>query len=132
MQKTIIAASLILLSCTSTAGTIQERVFEQSNSQLHYACKAGEQIAIEGAGNTAIFTGACSSIRVEGANNLVQAAAIGHLDIEGAGNQVQAHSLTNLSLEGASNLVTWRNLKGKAPRILKNDGVDNLIQRATD
>ncbi len=81
-----------------------------SMSEKRYACKAGEGVAITGAGSVYILSGPCDTVRVSG-----------------TGNDVSIDTVRRIEVTGTGNSISWtKALVGKAP-VTVVDGIGNGV-----
>jgi len=90
-------------------------------------CADDPVVTVNAGGSTFTFTGACTSIRVEGGDNQLTIAGVKRLSITGASNKASVDAVQSIAIVGTDNAVTW---KGKKPTV-KTVGVGNRVTRST-
>lgn len=117
---------LVALSLFIPAIAFADRILVAEEATWN--CADDPVVTINAGGATFTFTGACSSIHVEGGDNTLTIASVKRLSITGASNKASADAVQAIAIVGADNTVTW---KGKKPSV-KTVGVGNRIVRSTD
>ncbi len=109
------ASAALILAATSTlllaADDGASYTGAGANSEMD--CDGGPA-SVEGASNTIIFEGACRSLKITGAGNIVT---------------IDLAAQSTISIEGASNEVYWTAPKGTRPK-QKVSGAGNRVMRA--
>jgi Flp pilus assembly protein TadG len=98
-----------------------------SEKQITHDCSKEGDVSINISGATAVFTGTCARISVNGSDNKVTIASVKKLKVNGAKNTIDVTSVDDISATGIGNTITYRkSLTGKKPEV-KSPGVDNKI-----
>jgi hypothetical protein len=107
----VAAIGVAALGIGIAAPASAQTVFEGAGQNTEVDCDGGS-VRIEGASNTLVIHGPCTSLIVEGADNriLIDLAAQSSIVIEGASNKVRwtapAKAKPKLRVAGAANSVT--------------------------
>jgi polyribonucleotide nucleotidyltransferase len=98
-----------------------------SEKQIQHDCDKEGDVSINVSGATAAFTGTCTKISVNGAQNKVTIAAVKKLKVNGAKNTVDVTAADEISATGLGNTITYKkSISGKQTKV-KSPGLDNKI-----
>lgn len=103
---------------------------EGANNTRTIKAKEGDKIVIEGVNNKITIVGNAAELKVEGANNTVNAAGIIKIDIEGTNNMINASQVDVINVEGAGNHAHYKSTSAKdGIAKVKTEGVNNMIKK---
>jgi hypothetical protein len=101
-----------------------------SERQIKHDCDKEGDVSINVSGATAVFTGTCAKISVNGSENKITIAAVKKLKVNGAKNIVDATAVDEISATGFGNTITYKKSVGGKKTSVKSPGVDNKITEA--
>lgn len=102
-----------------------------SETQISHDCDKdgdkGKVVSINVSHATAVLTGTCARVSINGTENKVTIAAVKQLKVNGAKNTVGVTAADEIAVTGVGNNVTYKQgLSGKKPAV-KAPGIDNKI-----
>ena len=98
-----------------------------SERKINHDCAKEGDVSINVSGATAVFTGTCAKISINGSENKVTIAAVKKLKVNGAKNTVDATSADEISATGIDNTITYKkSITGKQTAV-KSPGLNNKI-----
>lgn len=99
-----------------------------SRSEEDTPQQVGQNISIQGAGQTHQFSCVGEAVNVEGASNTVTLTGrVGTLVVNGSSNQVEVENAQLIEVSGTGNKVVWR---GSKPEV-NISGIDNDVNQAS-
>jgi len=98
-----------------------------TETQINHDCDKDGDVSINVGGATAVFTGTCAKISVNGSDNKVTIAAVKKLKVNGAKNKVEVTAVDEISATGMGNTVTYKKSVGGKKTTVKSPGLDNKI-----
>lgn len=126
VMKRIVLALFVLTPSLGSADKIWN-----AGRGATWDCKKDPVAIINAGKGTYTFKGACTSIRVNGGNNKVNAESVDELSITGSRNAVTVGTLGSASVTGSKNSLTWTAAKtGDAPAV-SVVGKDNMVTGPT-
>ncbi len=122
----VLGLSLALPLALGPATALADRSYT-SETEIAHDCSKDGDVSINVSRATAVFTGTCAKISINGSENKVTIAAVKKLKVNGARNTVAVTSADEISATGVGNTVTYKkSLTGKKPTV-KSPGIDNKI-----
>jgi len=98
-----------------------------TEKQITHDCSKEGDVSINASGATAVFTGTCARISINGSDNKVTIASVKKLKVNGAKNLVEVTAVDEISATGIGNTINYRKtLSGKKLEV-KSPGIDNKI-----
>jgi len=100
-----------------------------SETQINHDCNKDGDVSINVSGATAVITGTCGKISINGAENKVKIAAVKKLKVNGAENTIEADAVDEISATGVGNTITYKKPLSAKKTAIKEPGVDNKISQ---
>ena len=98
-----------------------------SETQIKHDCDKDGEASINVSSATAVITGACTKVSINGAQNKVTIASVKKLKVNGAQNTVDVTAADEISATGVGNTITYKkSITGKKTTV-KSPGLDNKI-----
>jgi hypothetical protein len=98
-----------------------------AETQITHDCDKDGDVSINVSRATAVLTGTCARISINGSENKVTIASVKKLKVNGAKNTVGITSADEISATGVGNNITYKkSLTGKKTAV-KSPGIDNKI-----
>lgn len=98
-----------------------------SERQIAHDCDKDGDVSINVSSATAVFTGTCAKISINGAQNKVTIAAVKKLKVNGAKNTVDVTAADEISATGLGNTITYKKSLTDKKTKVKSPGLDNKI-----
>jgi hypothetical protein len=122
---------VVLLAISLPATALADRSYNQERDISH-DCAKESKVSINVSATTAVFTGTCDAISINGATNKVTIAAAKKVSVTGASNNVDIGAADAISATGISNVITYKKaLTQKVPKIA-SPGINNSITKVAD
>jgi hypothetical protein len=119
-------AALTLAAC----GDTPDRTYAGVANATH-DCGKEKKVAVNGSGGSFTFTGTCTRVSLNGANNTLTIEAATALDVKGDSNNVKIGAVDNVSVSGSQNSVTYKSgVSSPQPRSATASGNRNDILQA--
>ena len=103
----VIALGLAAGAALAPAVALADRTYDEEDRIAHDCGKDGNAV-VNVAGASAMFTGACTRIVINGAENKVKIASVKSLKVNGAGNTIHADHVEDISATGVGNAITYK------------------------
>jgi hypothetical protein len=98
-----------------------------TETRIAHDCDKESDVSVNVSGATAVFTGTCAKISINGSNNKVTIAAVKKLKVPGAKNTIDVTATDEISVPGIGNTVTYKkSISGKKTEV-RSPGIDNQI-----
>ncbi len=117
---------LVLFLVLAPAAALADRSYN-SETKIAHDCDKDGDVSVNVSRATAVFSGTCAKISINGAENKVTIASVKKLNVNGAKNTVDVGAVDDISATGLGNTITYKkSLGGKKTRV-KSPGIDNKI-----
>lgn len=108
------------------AAALADKSYTTETSITHDCDKEGD-VSINVSRATAVFTGTCAKISINGSENKVTIAAVKKLKVNGAKNTVDVTAVDEIAATGVGNTVTYKKSVGGKKTAVRSPGLDNKI-----
>ena len=107
-----------------------DKSFNKAGQATTWDCAKDPVVRINHGSGTYTFTGACTSIKVNGGNHTITIESVDELSVNSGGCTISVGTIGVLRVNGAGNTITWKNAKsGDNPETHVN-GSGNKIDHA--
>ena len=121
-----LAIGLWALCALDPAAALADKSYT-AETQITHDCDKDGDVSINVSRATAVLTGTCAKVSINGSENKVTIAAVKKLKVNGAKNTVDITAADEISATGVGNTVTYKkSLTGKKTAV-KSPGIDNKI-----
>lgn len=120
----ILALPLALALAPSAARA--DRSYTEERDIKHDCDKEGS-VSVNVGGATAVFTGTCSKISINGSENKVTIASVKKLNLNGAKNTVEVTAVDEIGATGVGNTVSYKKSITGKKTVVKAPGFGNKI-----
>jgi hypothetical protein len=108
------------------AAALADKSYTTETSITHDCDKEGD-VSINVSRATAVFTGTCAKISINGSENKVTIAAVKKLKVNGAKNTVDVTAADEIAATGVGNTVTYKKSVAGKKTAVRSPGLDNKI-----
>jgi microcystin-dependent protein len=129
MRRTLTAVLVALPALLWSAAARAERIYDQADGEVAHDCATEPEVVINGSTARYTFTGACTSIAVNGAENKLAIESVKALAVTGASNQVAVVAADTISVTGSSNKVTYKKPVSAKKVKVASTGVANKVAK---
>ena len=98
-----------------------------TETQITHDCDKERDVSVNASRATAVFTGTCAKISINGADNKVTIAAVKKLKVPGARNTIEVTAADEISVPGIGNTITYKKSVSGKQTAVKSPGTDNKI-----
>ena len=98
-----------------------------SEAKIAHDCDKEGDVSVNVSGATAVFTGTCAKISINGSDNKVTIAAVKKLKVNGAKNSVDVTAVDEIAATGVGNTVTYKKATTAKKTTVRSPGLDNKI-----
>jgi hypothetical protein len=117
---------LALILALAPAAARADRSYTTETQFTHDCDKEGD-VSVNVSRATAVFTGTCAKISINGSENKVTIAAVKKLKVTGAKNTIDATAADEISTTGVGNSITYKKSVTGKKTAVKSPGLDNKI-----
>jgi hypothetical protein len=122
----LLGLSLGLGLALAPGAALADRSYTTETSITHDCDKEGD-VSINVSRATAVFTGTCAKISINGSENKVTIAAVKKLKVNGAKNTVDVGAADEIAATGIGNAITYKKSVSGKKTTVRSPGVDNKI-----
>lgn len=98
-----------------------------SETQITHDCDKEGEVSVNASRATAVFTGACARISINGSDNKVTIASVKKLKVNGGKNTVDVTSVDEISATGIGNTIHYKKGVTAQKPAVKSPSADNKI-----
>jgi hypothetical protein len=121
-----LALSLGLGLALAPGAALADRSYTTETSITHDCDKEGD-VSVNVSRATAVFTGTCAKISINGSENKVTIAAVKKLKVNGAKNTVDVGAADEIAATGIGNAITYKKSVAGKKTTVRSPGLDNKI-----
>ena len=130
LRPIYLAAALVLgYGAAAPAPARADRSYT-SETQITHDCDKEGDVSVNVSRATAVFTGTCTKISINGAENKVTIAAVKKLKVNGAQNTVDVTAADEIAATGVGNTITYKKAVTGKKTTVRSPGLDNKITEA--
>jgi hypothetical protein len=98
-----------------------------TETQITHDCDKEGDVSVNVSRATAVFTGTCAKISINGSENRITIAAVKKLKVNGGKNTVEIGAADEIAATGVGNTVTYKKSVTGKKTVVRSPGLDNKI-----
>ena len=127
MRHPIHAATAVALAAALAPGAALADRSYTTETQITHDCDKEGDVSVNVSRATAVFTGTCAKISINGSENRITIAAVKKLKVNGAKNTVDIGAADEIAATGVGNTVTYKKSVTGKKTTVRSPGLDNKI-----
>ena len=123
---TAVALAAALAAALAPGAALADRSYT-TETQITHDCDKEGDVSVNVSRATAVFTGTCAKISINGSENRITIAAVKKLKVNGAKNTVDIGAADEIAATGVGNTVTYKKSVTGKKTTVRSPGLDNKI-----